>query len=617
MIKKLYGFCVTAFACAGLVAQELQNDTTQLDEVVVSDSRFQLKRANSGKTVIKITAEELRRNQGKTVAQLINSKSGIEIGGSRGRTGEILGVFARGGRGRQVLIVIDGVQASDPSSFSSEYDLRLLDLSNIESIEIIKGAASTLYGPNAATAVINITTKKSSSRKIAASFKTTIGTNQTTENEDYDVSKFDNSAQLSGTLNKFTYFAGITHSYSDGVSAIATPTNNPDDFARLTTDVKLGYKITPNFDVNIYGNYTDIDVEFDDGFSFQDADFELLSQQERIGLSTNLTYKGGSLHFNGAFTNYDSESRSDFPSTLAAKNYIGDLYNKYTFNSKLYTIIGLNVINSEAEFEATETFTIVDPYANIVYVSDFGLNVNTGARLNNHSEYGSNFVFNVNPSFTFSTTSGYFKVLTSYATSYITPSLTQLFGAFGGNPDLEPEENRTYEGGVEYSQHKKLRISALYFNREEENLIGFDENFVGINSENTINAQGFELELNWDLTSDVRLSTNYTFTERKGDNAIRIPRHKVNANFNYDFSKRTSLAVNYQFTGARPDTDFSTFTDIDLSSFSLVNLYFNHQILPKVNGFINITNLFNESFTEVIRVNTLGRNINLGLQINL
>ena len=173
-MKKNHLWLITALlAGKGIFAQNVQQDSLkvqQLDEVVVSDSKFELKRENSGKTVIKITAEEMQRNQGRTVAEIINTKSGIEIAGSRGRDGDVLGVYARGGRGRQVLIIIDGVRVQDPSTFSAEYDLRLLAPNTIESIEIIKGAASTLYGTNAVTAVINITTKKSSKKKIAGIF---------------------------------------------------------------------------------------------------------------------------------------------------------------------------------------------------------------------------------------------------------------------------------------------------------------------------------------------------------------------------------------------------------------------------------------------------------------
>ncbi|MDX1314422.1 MAG: TonB-dependent receptor, partial [Eudoraea sp.] len=82
----------------------------ELEEVVVSDSRFKLKRSFSGKTVISIGPEVLERFQGVPVPVLLNQLSGIEIGGGRSRQGEVLGVYARGGRGRQVLVLLDGVR---------------------------------------------------------------------------------------------------------------------------------------------------------------------------------------------------------------------------------------------------------------------------------------------------------------------------------------------------------------------------------------------------------------------------------------------------------------------------------------------------------------------------
>jgi len=98
MNKKVLNLSAALLVCAGVKAQEVQNDSNgiqKLDEVVVSDSRFALKRENSGKTVIKITREELERNQGRTVAEVINARSGIEISGSRGRQGTVFGVLAR------------------------------------------------------------------------------------------------------------------------------------------------------------------------------------------------------------------------------------------------------------------------------------------------------------------------------------------------------------------------------------------------------------------------------------------------------------------------------------------------------------------------------------------
>src|SRR5690606_36748907 len=179
MTKNHYWFLAALMIGQGAGAQEEVRDTVglqQLDEVVASDSKFGLKRENSGKMVIKITAAELQRNQGLTVAQIINAKSGIEISGIGGRDGDLLGVCARGGRGRQVLILIDGARVSDPWTFSQKYDLRLLSPAMSESMESMKGAASSLYGTYAATAMIKIQTIRGPKDKIGGTFSSTVGT---------------------------------------------------------------------------------------------------------------------------------------------------------------------------------------------------------------------------------------------------------------------------------------------------------------------------------------------------------------------------------------------------------------------------------------------------------
>lgn len=624
MIKKVLSFSAAIVACTGIAAQELQNDSIniqKLDEVVVSDSRFKLKRENSGKTVIKISAEELKKSQGKTIAEIINSRSGIEINGSRGRDGATLGVYARGGRGRQTLVLIDGVRVSDPSSFSLEYDFRLLSTANVASIEIIKGAASTLYGTNAATAVINITTKKTSKKKISGYFQSSLGTNQTSEDQNYNISDFSNSAQISGTLSKFTYLLGFSNRFSDGLSEIVTQENEKDAFSNYSTSLKLGFEITDAFNVNVYGNLTQVDNDFDESFGFLDAPYTFESKQERVGLSSSYRYNKGSIHINTAYSFYDTAYKSAFPSIGIAENYVLDVYNKYTFNDTFYTILGLNYTQDQTEFDTTEKFTITDPYANVVYVSSFGLNINSGIRVNNHSAYGTNFVYNLNPSFTINTDQGYFKFLGSYATSYITPSLPQLYGFYGPNPDLEPEDDRTIEGGMEFSITNKLRISSLYFNRREKNFVFYDNTSFGyLNAENTIKAQGVEIELNWRLNENILLNGNYTYTERKGDNAIRIPKHKINASLALQISDRTNASLSYALTGKRSDTDFSgwPYIDVPLESFSLVDLYVGHNLIPnKLKMFLSLNNLFNETYTEVLGFTTRGRNVRVGFNLNL
>ena len=617
MNKKFFGFCAAACVCANVASQEQQNDVTsvqKLDEVVVSDSRFELKREQSGKTVIKITTEELERSQGKNLAEIINTKSGIEINGSRSREGAIYGVYARGGRGRQVLILIDGVRVSDPSSSSQEYDLRLLSVANIASVEIIKGAASTLYGTNAATAVINITTKQASNKKIGANFQANVGTNQTTESQHYNLSDFSNSAQVSGTLDKFSYVVGFANRYSDGLSDLVTEGNEKDPFSSYNIDVKLGYQITDKFKIDLFGNQTKLHTDYDESYGMYDAPYQFFSNQKRAGINASYKYTNGGLFLNTAYTDYESENVSAYPSVYEGNNIVLDVYNKYTFNDKLHTVVGVNYIKDQSLFLEDKDFTLTDPYLNVVYTTDFGFNFNVGGRLNNHSEYGSHFVYNVNPSYSYALNNGYLKVMGSYATSFITPSLTQLFGFYGANENLEPEENRTIEGGLEYA-NQTFRISALYFNRDEEQPIVYGANGYE-NIEGFIKAKGVEVDANVDITENVAFNANYTFTERSGDNAIRSPKHKVNASLLVNISDRAYATASYAYTGERMDTDFNTYTDVALESFSLVDASFGYELIPNtLNAFVFGGNLLNTDYTEVLGYTTKGRNIRVGLNL--
>ena len=96
-MNKNYLWVCTAFLVGkGLSAQEQQKDSVplyQLQEVVVSDSKFELKRENSGKTVIKITAEELERNQGRTLAEIINTKNDNYPGNNAHQAGNQLATW--------------------------------------------------------------------------------------------------------------------------------------------------------------------------------------------------------------------------------------------------------------------------------------------------------------------------------------------------------------------------------------------------------------------------------------------------------------------------------------------------------------------------------------------
>lgn len=643
---KVFGALAFILSVCGFAQQlpiAIGTDSTKvekLEEIVVTDSKFNLKRENSGKVITKITQEQLNQLQGKSIAEIINSTSGIEINGTKSNAGQNLNYYIRGGRNRQVLVLIDGIAVTDPSQIANDYDLRLLNTDQVESIEILKGAASTLYGSGAATAVINIKLKSAAKDKISASFQSIVGTNQSSEGTAYRIEDFRNSVSLNGTLNKFNYLVSFGNQYTDGLSAVSAGTES-DAYNSINGNLKLGYNFSDAFKLNTYASFDRFKADFDDGFAFMDADNQSRTKQYRIGIAPEFNYKKGSITLNAAYNNVEREIFSSFPTLFNAESFIGDFYNRYNFNDSFYTVLGVNAQKNsiesfsipfdQSDFEQsidpdTANFTIIDPYANVVYISDFGLNINAGLRLNNHSEYGSHFVYSLNPSFKKDVSFGYIKGLVSYSTAYITPSLYQLFEPTYGNSELQPEENTTIELGTELHIKDRATFSLVYFNRDEKNFIDFIDLggfvFQYKNVTEQFTASGVEFMANYKFTKRITATANATYTKVEEDLNLRIPEFKANARLDYQVCESTFLSLAYQFNDDRRDSVFNSDTfmndDVNLKSYSLIDFYVSHKLIKnKLTFFANVTNLLNEDYMELFGYSTKGRNINLGITLRL
>jgi vitamin B12 transporter len=637
-------FCsILGLGMLSIGAAQTQTDSTnveKLEEVVVTDSRFNLKRENSGKVITKITSKDLEKLQGQSVAEIIGRTVGVEVNGVRSNAGQNLNYFVRGGRNRQVLILIDGVQVTDPSQIANDYDLRLLNADQVESIEILKGASSTLYGTGAATAVINIKLKEASKKAFNLNLRSTLGTNQSSDENNYAIEDFRNSVSVNGSAGKFNYLASFGQQFTDGLSAIEGGTES-DAFNSYNGNLKLGYTFSNTFKLNTYASFDRFKADFDDSFGMMDADNRSISKQYRIGVSPEFKYNKGSITVNAAYNDVEREIESGFPSMFNAQSVIVDAFNRYNFSDTFYTVLGVSFQDNTMEsfsipFGATDfsqaidpevaQFTITDPYANVVYVSDFGLNVNAGLRFNNHSEYGSHLVYSLNPSYKVDLDFGYIKGLASYSTAFITPSLFQLFEPSFGNVDLQPEENQTIEVGAELSIKDNATFSLVYFNRNEDNFIDFVDTggfvFQYQNIDESFTASGLEFVAQAKLTDDLDINVNATYTSLDEDLSLRIPELKVNARLDYNLNEKTQLGLAYQYNDDRDDLVFNnvTFANdvVTLKSYGLLDFYISHKIINnKMTIFANVTNIFNEDYQELFGFATRGRGVNLGFNLNL
>ncbi len=200
MNKKL--ILVAALLCSTTSIFAQQEQETQIEGVTIASKHYQ-DITKVGKNVKLITAEDLKNFQGQNVNEVLNQVGGFQITGNSNNPMHPKMMSVRGGKSANVVILLDGVPLRDVTG--NDYtvsDLRWLSLENIQSIEVLNGASSVLYGSNATVSVINITTKQLSKDQIEGLVSARAGS----------FSTFGQTANVKGKINEFTYqFNGFNH----------------------------------------------------------------------------------------------------------------------------------------------------------------------------------------------------------------------------------------------------------------------------------------------------------------------------------------------------------------------------------------------------------------------
>ncbi len=625
---------VTSIFTMSLVAQDATNDKiNELTEVVVVASKFPVKIENTGRSVVNIDQSTLEKLPFQTVASLLTQITGIEINGSQNAAGKNLGYYVRGGRSHQLLILIDGIPVTDASGINFSYDLNLLSIHQIEHIEIMKGAASTLYGSGAAVGVINIKTKEAKNNEISGSILLSAGTNNSEVSKNYKLTNHSQSFDIKASKDKTKYYLSFSNLVTDGMSEGLKDQTEPlesDSFQQLNILAKIKHAFTENFSTLVIGSYRKINHDYD--FAFMDSDVNTYENTEKlISIQPEYRYEKGSI---AGTVSYKSLIRNDVSeyglSNFKSESLTADVFNTHQLSSSFTLVSGVDFQYQAANFNTSyevlakniANFYMVDPYVNAVLQSNSGFNLNFGGRLNIHEQYGTNWVYNLNPSFLIKTTVGDVNLMASLSTAFITPSLYQLYSSYGKS-DLNPEESKNYEIGYTLKTVKnKITFTQQYFFREETNSIGFYTDYTTwisnyYNQEGTQFFRGVEHDLKVKLSDNIKFSINHTYTHLNLDESFLIPKVKWNSNIYYSNSKLGNFTLNYSYKGKRSAQNFQNFpaTIETLKSFQLLDVGYNKAILnDKLNIYLNLTNLLNEKFVENLGYVTKATNINVALK---
>ena len=196
------------------------------DTVVVTASRTAEGRASVMESHAVVTAEEIEALGSSSVADVLRHVPGLSLEAT-GREGSQSSLFSRGGESDYNHVLIDGVRVN---SIGGYYDFGRVSASEIERVEVVRGAQSALYGSDAIGSVIQIFTRRGapdSGPRLSGSV----------EGGSFGTSRGD-LRLLGGARRRLDYQVGVTYRGTDG--AFGERLAEPDRFDQATVDANAG-----------------------------------------------------------------------------------------------------------------------------------------------------------------------------------------------------------------------------------------------------------------------------------------------------------------------------------------------------------------------------------------
>ena len=638
MSKKLITLLVATIATQTIAFSQskdsLQTDNT-LNEVIVTANKIEQKQNSTGKVLTIINAQQLASQTGRTIAQVLNEQTGLQLPGSLSNLGTVPSIYMRGASSGRTLILIDGAPVGDPSMISNEFDLNLIPIDQIERIEILKGSQSTLYGSDAIGGVINIITKK----------KTTSWLTGGAGFGSYQNKRA--NLQLNGSVKKVNYLIGLEKQTAAGFSSAYDPnktnTYDNDAYENKSWFAKFQYDINSNWNLQWTSRKTSYNASIDYGAFKDDKDASFKNATSIHGMILKYKKDKASFQFQYQYTTQDRSYLNDsldkiyliYENNLyKGSTHYADIFYSYQLSKNVQYIVGSDFRYgsynqtyesiSSAWGPYNEIFKDTFQYQNAIYGSVIINNNNKkfllelGSRYNNHSRYGNNQTFTLSPSYAISSK---LRAIASISSGFKAPSLYQI----SYNSQLKAETSINTEMGLEYNS-TPLYTRAVWFNRKINN--GIDYNYIDFNFFNFIqqNVNGLEIELTHRINQQNQFSINYTLLNGKETNQNRLtntdtitynyllkrPKHVVNFQYQLKLNKKWDASVAARYISKRYDVGGYGKEDVVLDYYTLLNAHISYQYSKRIQIYGDAQNILNDQFQEINGYNTMGQNFQIG-----
>lgn len=613
MIKKLSLWSALSVTAFSGWAQDSSPDT-----LVVTANRFQQPVNTVLAPTDVVTREQIDKWQAKTVLDVMRRLPGVDVAQSGGM-GQLASVFVRGTESRHVLVLVDGVPVARPG-ISNDSDLYQIPVSLVQRVEYIRGPRSAVYGSGAIGGVVNIITQSDEDRsqvgagvgskgyqeyngtlrqRFGDTIVTAAGAYQTTNGFNVQPdSTYAGDRDRDGYRSKL-FWGGVEHTFND----------NFNGFFR-----GYGYKNNADYDQGGWGydgggdENQHYSQSWDTGLRFHSGLYssQLLASYQRIKDYNYSSYAG---RYNTGTTLDDMEQRY----IQWGNNVVigqGSVSAGADWKQERLTSYGADFTGAPAKdsYKRDNTGLYLTGQQQIDHVT-----LEASGREDHDDEFGWHG--------TWQTAAGWefvddYRVTLSYGTGFVAPSLGQQYGAerFGiaANPDLQPEESKQWEAGIEgLTGPLDWRLSAYRY--KIQNLISYDNDaYYNVKS---ATIKGLEWTGNIS-TGPVAHSLTLQYIDPRDDETDQVLNRRAKQQVKYNLSGNVydlGWDVTYQYIGKRYDVDTtaSPYRTVEMGGVSLWDLAVSYPVTSALTVRGKIANLFDKEYETVYGYATAGREYTL------
>ena len=485
---------VALLPAAHLYAADKTEEAIKLSETVITANRTAEERKDSTAAVTVFTRADIDRLQPVNVADLLGRVPGVQIQPSGGR-GSTTGVFIRGTKTAQTLVLIDGVRVGSASSGGAS--LQHLNLEQIERVEVLRGARSAVYGSDAIGGVIQIFTRRSAGEGLQGRVRLAAG-NKGVWERSAGVSGGDENTRfnLSASLDEMTGFDRTHNSYSSDA--------DHDAYRNKAISFSLSHVFNEQFSAGVNVLDQRGKTEYDNPFGRFDMNtFTSFAAQPYDEYAVSSTSVFAELQANEQLTSRLELGHSEDKGSSYDKLFSGrDDFDTYRDSAAWLNTLAINtqhtvlagVDYTKDKLHSTENFEKDSRWNQAVFIQHsykgevFGTEL--GLRHDKNQQFGSENTWNAALSLPVGQSN---EFVLSYAEGFRAPTFNDLYYPMYGNPNLKAEKSKSYELQLRSQLADTVRLETSIYQTKIRDQIQYQANNDLRNVEARIN--GFEASL--------------------------------------------------------------------------------------------------------------------------